>query len=103
MQMQEVKDEVVLAVDNTEDNQLEWRSSRGRGRSRKSLEGAELSLQTAPSAGKRRGRPLGKAKSAQLSDSLVIKLDLQVDCTASQSEEKKNRRKNSNPIRSAFQ
>ena len=59
MQVQEVKDEDVMAVDNVEENKLEWRSSRGRGRPRKSLEGAELSLQSAPSAGKRRGRPPG--------------------------------------------
>ena len=59
MQPQEVKDEDFTVIDNTEDNKLEWRSSRGRGRPRKSLEGAELSLQSAPSAGKRRGRPPG--------------------------------------------
>lgn len=55
-----VKDEVILPED-VEELKLEWRSSRGRGRPRKSLEGAELSLQTAPSVGKRRGRPPGEA------------------------------------------
>jgi len=57
--MQEIKDEELVAIDN-DDLKLEWRSSRGRGRPRKSLEGAELNLQSAPSAGKRRGRPPGE-------------------------------------------
>lgn len=62
MQIQEVKDEDVIVVEDIEDNKLEWRSSRGRGRPRKSLEGAELSLQSGPSAGKRRGRPPGTGR-----------------------------------------
>lgn len=57
---QEVKDEDLMVIDSKEDIQLEYRAPRGRGRPRKSLEGAELSLQSAPSAGKRRGRPPGE-------------------------------------------
>lgn len=56
---QEVKDEDIMAIESKEDITLEHRAPRGRGRPRKSLEGAELSLQSAPSAGKRRGRPAG--------------------------------------------
>ncbi len=57
---QEIKDGDFMVIDSKEDMQLDYRASRGRGRPRKSLEGAELSLQSAPSTGKRRGRPPGK-------------------------------------------
>ncbi|CAK0772345.1 hypothetical protein CVIRNUC_003953 [Coccomyxa viridis] len=105
MQPQEAaKNEDLTQSEDLGDVKPEWRSSRGRGRPRRSLEGAELSLQSAPSIGKRRGRPAAKGKLSVGSDSVVIKLDLQVDCTTSQSEEKKTcRRKASNPVRSALQ
>ena len=63
MQPQEAaKNEDLTQSEDLGDVKPEWRSSRGRGRPRRSLEGAELSLQSAPSIGKRRGRPAGKTR-----------------------------------------